>query len=648
MKTGVTNMVNEETTVGLRRIPVKNLERSPLNVRRTSKGEALDELKASILAHGLMQNLVVTDDGSGTYRVIAGGRRLQAIRALHEEGKLPGDYAVPCQIVEDGRAAELSLAENVVRVAMHPADEFEAYAKLADQGHDAAAIAGRFGVAERHVLRRLKLARVAPELLAEYRAGNVDLDCLMAFAITDDHERQMAVHRSLKGWQRGDAGHIRRMLTEALVESEDRFAKFVDQSAYELAGGRVRSDLFGDEVYFEDAELLHRLVGEKLEDARRSLEAEGWGWVEVYTEHDHGVVYRCSSLRPTLAEAEVPAELLAQKEQAEAELRSLDEAEESEDELSEEHYERRERVEDVLAELEERFEEFKRYDPESMKSAGCYVSIGHDGRLVVERGLVRKKDRQRLETATVGRTAKPGGQLPQALRHDLEAYRLQVARCAIAAQPDLALDLLAFHAACQVLGGALSFDGPDIRFQGRTADTSGDVEALPLARLSDLEHFLPTGWLEGASEADQFHRFRELSDDDKRSILAFCVVATLRPGLALSKPEDATAYDVALSLTGADVALYWRPTKANYLGRLTREQLLALGGELLGQPWATERRGLKKSQLVDELDAAFASPGEHGMSPEAAERLKSWLPAGMSFAGVRWSGSGSQEAVQEE
>src|SRR5262249_43956281 len=281
MKKGVTSSVNEEPAVGLRRIPIANLVRSPLNVRQTSKGEALDELKASILAHGLMQNLVVTDDGSGTYRVIAGGRRLQAIRALHEEGKLPGDYAVPCQVVDDGRAAELRLAENVVRVAMHPADEFEAYAKLADQGHDAAAIAERFGATERHVLRRLKLARVAPKLLAEYRAGNIDLDCLMAFAITDDHERQMAVHRSLKEWQRGDADHIRRMLTEALVESEDRFAKFVGRSVYESAGGRVRSDLFGDEVYFEDAELLHRLVGGKLDALPPPLQAPGFACAHV-------------------------------------------------------------------------------------------------------------------------------------------------------------------------------------------------------------------------------------------------------------------------------------------------------------------------------------------------------------------------------
>jgi ParB family chromosome partitioning protein len=74
------------------------------------------ELKASLLAHGLMQNLVVTDPGDGTYRVIAGGRRLEAIHSLQAEGKLPDDFAVPCQIVTEEHALEMSLAENTVRL----------------------------------------------------------------------------------------------------------------------------------------------------------------------------------------------------------------------------------------------------------------------------------------------------------------------------------------------------------------------------------------------------------------------------------------------------------------------------------------------------------------------------------------------------
>src|SRR5580698_1791616 len=109
-------------------IAVNRLEKSPLNARRTPGKMGMDELKASILSHGLMQNLVVTDKGGGAYRVIAGGRRLEAIHSLQAEGKLPEDFAVPCQVVTEENALEMSLAENTVRLAMHPADQYEAFA----------------------------------------------------------------------------------------------------------------------------------------------------------------------------------------------------------------------------------------------------------------------------------------------------------------------------------------------------------------------------------------------------------------------------------------------------------------------------------------------------------------------------------------
>ena len=60
-------------------IAIDKLEKSPLNVRKTPTKAGIDEMKASILSHGLMQNLVVTAAGDGTYHVIAGGRRLAAL-----------------------------------------------------------------------------------------------------------------------------------------------------------------------------------------------------------------------------------------------------------------------------------------------------------------------------------------------------------------------------------------------------------------------------------------------------------------------------------------------------------------------------------------------------------------------------------------
>ena len=69
--------------------------------------------------------------------------QLQA--SIAENGTLHADHPVPCKIAANGNAGELSLAENVVRIAMHSADQVVAFAKLAESGVTVAAIAARFG-----------------------------------------------------------------------------------------------------------------------------------------------------------------------------------------------------------------------------------------------------------------------------------------------------------------------------------------------------------------------------------------------------------------------------------------------------------------------------------------------------------------------
>lgn len=116
------------------------------NVRRTPSAQ-LEELVASIAAHGLLENLLVIRAGDA-FQVIAGGRRLSALHLLQREGRLSPDHAVPCEIVPAEKARELSLAENTVREAMHPADQFEAWSRLIAEGQSTGEIAARFGIRE--------------------------------------------------------------------------------------------------------------------------------------------------------------------------------------------------------------------------------------------------------------------------------------------------------------------------------------------------------------------------------------------------------------------------------------------------------------------------------------------------------------------
>ena len=115
------------------------------NVRRTEPGKAIDELAASIAAQGLLQSLVVRKDKHGKYAVIAGRRRLFALKALAEAGTIKADTDIPCHVLDDeADATEISLAENVQREPMHPADEFDAFMALIESGMPPADVAARF------------------------------------------------------------------------------------------------------------------------------------------------------------------------------------------------------------------------------------------------------------------------------------------------------------------------------------------------------------------------------------------------------------------------------------------------------------------------------------------------------------------------
>jgi ParB family chromosome partitioning protein len=603
-------------------IEINKLEKSAQNARRTVAKGTGEDLKASILAHGLMHNLVVTDEGDGSFRVTDGARRLEALKALQRDGHLPGDYAVPCQIRGTGDALESSLAANTVRLAMHPADEFEAFARLADAGLMPERIAERFGKTAKHVEQRLKLGNADPKLLKEYRAENLTLECLMAFCLTDDRKRQMKVYRSLKDSHALNPRAIRAALTDSMAEAGSKLAKFVGLDAYREAGGTTQSDLFSEAVYLENPELLSDLATAKLAAARLELEAEGWGWIEISHERDWSVVSACGHIHPQ--PADVPQELAEQRHAIELELDAISEEADADGE-SDELTERYEAAQARLAEVERQIEALAVYDPEHVRIAGCYMSIDQDGSLRIEKGLVRKQDMKRLSQPDKPRESKPKG-LPQTLIRDLEAYRLQVARIAISRNRLIALDLLIFTAASQRVR-LTEGSGPDVLF--RLHDPKVKERSAADHALKAIGDALPLEWLKPRTEAERFQAFTGLSETQKLDLLAWCVSGSLKP--QLSTGCEATAFEAALSLTGHDPAGYWRPTAANYLGRITRDQLLALGRELLGESWVQARHRDKKGELAAQLERAFAEPEKYGRTPEQLEKLAHWLPEGMAF-----------------
>ncbi len=112
-------------------------------------------------------------------------------------------------------------------------------------------IAARFGVTPHVVKQRLRLGAVSPNQMQVYRDGDLTLDQLMAFAITQDHARQEQVYENLS--YNREPWIIRRDLTKTNVAATDRPAVFIGAEAYTEAGGNIpaalitgiRSDLPG-------------------------------------------------------------------------------------------------------------------------------------------------------------------------------------------------------------------------------------------------------------------------------------------------------------------------------------------------------------------------------------------------------------------
>ncbi len=375
-----------------------------------------------------------------TYAVVTGGRRLAALQLLAKNGTLPADHPVKCELLGDqANALELSLAENAVREQMHPADEFDAFRALIDDGMPTTDIAARFGVTENVVLQRLKLARVSPVVIRAYRDGEIDLECVMAFAAVDDHKRQEHFWKTAPAWAKEQPRQIRDALTEGEIDAADRRVRFVTLLAYERAGGTTRRDLFADGehgIFIGNVELLNKLVADKLHEATESLLKESWKWVEFLPERGYEIRAKLQRLPRT--EGPLPEKLQSEYDKISAELKKL----EAKKNPSDADHDRASEIEDRIHDLDyERPELFK---PEQVAMAGVFLEIEQEGTLDIQRGYVRPEDVRAIKSVgpdagdAKPKPAEKAGLSQPALR-DLGAHRTAAIAALLMDNPKIAL-----------------------------------------------------------------------------------------------------------------------------------------------------------------------------------------------------------------
>ncbi|WP_247644287.1 Spo0J and enkurin domain-containing protein [Brucella anthropi] len=516
------------------------------------------------------------------------------------------------------------------------------------------AIAAAFFVDAKVVKQRLRLVSVSPALLDIYAEDGMTLEQLMAFTVSSDHARQEQVWDAIKdGWQK-EPYTIRRLLTETTVRAADKRAVFVGIDTYEAAGGCVLRDLFqqDDGGWLQDPVLLDRLVGEKLKAEAEVIAVEGWKWIEVAITfpygHDHGLRQIVGTTVDLSEEERATREALRDEyDRLEAEYGEADE-------LPDE-------IDARLGEIEQALETFERrpmvFESDQTDKAGAFISIDADGSLLIERGYVRAEDEtpaepdveivdpdtgeviQRTEPAVTHQRAviTLGGQpveqeeddetetikpLPDRLVSELTAHRTLALRDAVAVNPHVAMTALLHrlvidcfmpHASC----GCLEAQVREVHLPAQAEDLRDSASAKAIAdRHERWGDHVP------ADDAALWDWLTDLDDGSRMDLLAHCVSYGVNALYEKPNPYSGSGVsqhglDIRLSQadrlarsTGLDmVAVGWRPTVENYLGRVTKPRILEAVREGAGDRAAELIGHLKKGDMAKEAERLLADTG---------------------------------------
>lgn len=613
-------------------VPLNKLKKSPRNARRTPHAEAdIETLAASIAAKGVLQAPVVepeTDEAgaaTGFYLVTIGEGRRLALRLLAQRKRIKKAEPVRCVVDLANDPHEISLDENVTRFRMHPADEFEAFWRLSEErGLSAEEVGARFGVGAQVVRQRLRLGAVSPVLMERYRAGDLTLDQMMAYAVSEDHARQEQVF-DLLGPDRPPY-LIRRTMTETKVTATDRRAVFVGAEAYGEAGGTILRDLFTEDGggWFEAPALLDRLVAEKLAGIAQTVrDEEGWKWAEAHIDFPRALGLARVYPHPVERPEEETARMSALSEEYDALVSEWDAVEELPPE-----------IEARFAEIDAALEAFgdgTAFDPREIARGGVFVILGQDGVARVERGLIRPEDvpapeseaqpedeeaagaESREEGASVEVDEEDAGApLSERLVLDLTAHRTLALRDALGTSPTVALSavvhsmaLFAFYppydrASCLEIKGATAYldghaPGIDDTRAGRSIAERHERWAVRLPKEApDLWPFV-----------------QGLTATDLLDLLAHCASLTIN---AVRTPFDrkpgAWAHaDRLAEAVGLDMTGYWSATVASYLGRVTKARIGEAVREAVSDEAAERVSGMKKPDMVSEAEALLAGKG---------------------------------------
>ena len=596
-------------------VSIKNLVISDLNARTLPYSkESVRGLADSIVAIGLLQNLVVHDMHDGKAGVACGGRRTTALELLLEANRISPDDVVPVKRVSRDIAAAASHAENEQRVAMHPAEQITSFRTLTEMGKTPSQIGDELGFGFRHVQRMLKLATLAPSLLKLLAEDKLNVEQCQALCLESDPDRQVTVYEAVKESYSSVPAHLlKARITDCEISVTDPRFVFIGRDAYELAGGLVREDLFsaqdGDGTV--DRLLVESLIAEKLEQIASEIQQkEGWSWGagRLSKISHYGVDANDYVLLPVPEAVFNPDDSRLLDELSDR-LNTLDEN-------SDEAY-------TALSEINliEHAAEVRGWTADRKANAGVVVSM-LNGELYVQRGVCRKSDLpEDPETSSkeIIHVSQPdvAEGISAPLLNKMSSERTLAVQAALMQQPQKAVALMVWRMCSSVFPGRSPQSNPfgisiNVPHYSLTRDApsgkEGPAYTALMAEQARLEALLPEDWRK------DFTTFFSLKGDLLMSLMAYCTacsidgVQTRDMGRTSRSPLD--TLETAIDFHLRD---WWQPTKAGYFSGLTHSQIVAAMNEAGCTGAARDAEKMKKGEAA-----------EHA---EFSVRNSRWVPA---------------------
>ncbi|WP_019157217.1 ParB/RepB/Spo0J family partition protein [Robertmurraya massiliosenegalensis] len=162
--------IEPEKDEAVREISLKELRPNPYQPRKIFEKEAIEELKNSILEHGILQPIIVRKSIKG-YEIVVGERRFRAAK----EAKLETVPVVVRELSEQ-QMMELAVLENLQREDLTPIEEASAYQLLMEKLKvTQEQLAKRLGKSRPHIANHIRLLSLPPQIQQLISDGKISM-----------------------------------------------------------------------------------------------------------------------------------------------------------------------------------------------------------------------------------------------------------------------------------------------------------------------------------------------------------------------------------------------------------------------------------------------------------------------------------------